>query len=167
MGRPYTREDLVSLFKMIREADPGASLRTTVIVGFPGETQEEFNSLLAFIEQVRFDHLGVFVYSDSEDLSSHHLKDHVDPDTAELRQDTIMAAQARISESLNQRHLGRVYPVLVEESPEAGVYIGRTPFQAPEVDGMTFIYADSLDMGRVVQVRITDAHEYDIAGETV
>ena len=91
----------------------------------------------------------------------------MDPETAELRQDTIMAAQAEISESLNQRHVGQVYPVLVEENPEEGVYIGRTPFQAPEVDGMTFIYADGLDMGTVVQVRITDAYEYDIAGETV
>ena len=166
MGRPYTREDLTELFKMIRKEDPDASLRTTVIVGFPGETQEEFNSLMDFIKEVRFDHLGVFTYSDSDDLKSHQLKDHVDEQTAELRQDTIMAVQGEISERLNQRHVGQVYPVLVEENPEEGVFIGRTPFQAPEVDGMTFIYADGLDIGTVVQVRITDAYEYDIAGET-
>lgn len=167
MGRPYTREDLVSLFKMIRKTDPSASLRTTVIVGFPGETEEEFTSLLDFIKEVRFDHLGVFTYSDSEDLKSHHLKEHIDPEVAELRHDTVMAAQAKISESLNQRHVGKVYPVLVEENPEEGVYIGRTPFQAPEVDGVTFIYADGLDIGTIVQVNITDAYEYDISGETV
>ena len=167
MGRPYTLEDLVRLFKEIREADPHASLRTTVIVGFPGETEEEFTALLDFIRAVRFDHLGVFTYSDSEDLKSHQLKDHIDPEVAELRHDTIMAAQAEISESLNQRHLGQIYPVLVEENPERGVYIGRTPFQAPEVDGVTFIYADGLDTGTIVQVKITDAYEYDISGETV
>lgn len=166
MGRPYNREDLIRLFKMIREVDPDASLRTTVIVGFPGETEQEFADLLDFIQEVRFDHLGVFTYSDSEDLKSHHLKDQVDGQTAELRRDTIMAAQAKISEDLNQRHIGQVYPVLVEENPEAGVYIGRTPFQAPEVDGVTFIYSDGLDTGTLVQVRITDAYEYDIAGET-
>lgn len=167
MGRPYTREDLIRLFKEIREIDPEASLRTTVIVGFPGETEEEFAELLDFIKEVRFDHLGVFTYSDSEDLKSHQLKHHVDPEVAELRHDTIMAAQAEISESLNQRHVGRTYPVLVEENPEEGVYIGRTPFQAPEVDGVTFIYSDGLDTGTIVQVRITDAYEYDIAGEIV
>jgi ribosomal protein S12 methylthiotransferase len=171
MGRPYTNEDLAGLFKNIRDLDPGASLRTTLIVGFPGETQEEFQNLMDFIQEVKFDHLGVFTYSDSEDLKSHRLKDHIDPETAEHRHDTLMATQATISEELNQRHLGQVYPVLIEENPEPGVYIGRTPFQAPEVDGMTFVYMENntqtLDMGTIVQVRITDAYEYDIAGEMV
>ncbi|MEH0019585.1 MAG: 30S ribosomal protein S12 methylthiotransferase RimO [Desulfobacter sp.] len=165
MGRPYTREDLKALFADIRRLDPKASLRTTVIVGFPGETEEEFQQLLAFIREIRFDHLGVFTYSDSEDLKSHGFKDHVPPETAEQRHDIIMAAQAGISEQLNERHVGNTYPVLVEENPESGVYIGRTPFQAPEVDGVTFIYSDGLDIGTLVQVRITDAFEYDIAGE--
>ncbi|MDD9302090.1 MAG: 30S ribosomal protein S12 methylthiotransferase RimO [Desulfobacter sp.] len=165
MGRPYTRENLMDLFRSIRLNDPDASLRTTIIVGFPGETDQEFEILMDFIKEVKFDHLGVFTYSDSQDLSSHLLKDHIDPEIAEQRQDTLMVAQAKISESLNQRHVGQTYPVLVEESPEPGVYIGRTQFQAPEVDGMTFIYSDGLDMATLVQVRITDAFEYDIAGE--
>nr|WP_320190630.1 30S ribosomal protein S12 methylthiotransferase RimO [uncultured Desulfobacter sp.] len=167
MGRPYTRQDLARLFSTIRQLDPDAVLRTTVIVGFPGETDEQFNDLLAFIEEVAFDHLGVFTYSDSQDLPSHGLSDHIPEDVAELRHDTIMAAQAKISEKRNVRHVGRVYPVLVEENPEEGVYIGRTPFQAPEVDGVTFIYSDGLDTGSLVQVKITDAFEYDIAGEMV
>ncbi|MBU3953289.1 MAG: radical SAM protein, partial [Proteobacteria bacterium] len=165
MGRPYTREDLADLFKLIRKLDPGACLRTTLIVGFPGETQEEFDILKAFIEQVRFDHLGVFTYSDSHDLASHGFKDHVPGEIAEQRHDILMAAQAKISEQLNQRHVGKVYPVLVEENPEPGVYLGRTQFQAPEVDGMTFIYGQGLEIGTLVHVRITDAFEYDIAGE--
>ena len=167
MGRPYTRKDLTRLFSEIRRLDPDAALRTTVIVGFPGETDQQFKNLLAFIQEVEFDHLGVFTYSDSQDLPSHNLSDHIPEDLAELRHDTIMAAQAKISEKRNARHVGRVYPVLVEENPEEGVYIGRTPFQAPEVDGVTFIYSDGLDTGSLVQVKITDAFEYDIAGEMV
>lgn len=167
MGRPYTRQDLTRLFSDIRCLDPDAALRTTVIVGFPGETDPQFKELLAFIQEIEFDHLGVFTYSDSQDLPSHKLSNHIPEDLAELRHDTIMAAQAKISEKRNARHVGRVYPVLVEENPEKGVYIGRTPFQAPEVDGMTFIYSDGLDTGSLVQVKITDAFEYDIAGEMV
>jgi ribosomal protein S12 methylthiotransferase len=165
MGRPYTREELMDLFKLIRKLDPGASLRTTLIVGFPGETEEEFQILKKFIETVRFDHLGVFTYSDSDDLKSHGFKDHVPEDIAEQRHDILMAAQAKISEQVNERHVGKTYPVLVEENPEQGVYIGRTQFQAPEVDGMTFIYSKGLEIGSIVPVRITDAYEYDIAGE--
>ncbi|MCP4721952.1 MAG: radical SAM protein, partial [Desulfobacteraceae bacterium] len=165
MGRPYTREDLIDLFKLIRKLDPEASLRTTLIVGFPGETKEEFEILKDFIHQVRFDHLGVFTYSDSDDLKSHGFKDHVPEEIAEERHDILMAAQAKISEQVNERHVGKIYPVFVEENPEQGVYIGRTQFQAPEVDGMTFIYSQGLEIGTIVHVRITDAYEYDIAGE--
>ncbi|SDU49674.1 30S ribosomal protein S12 methylthiotransferase RimO [Desulfobacula phenolica] len=165
MGRPYTLEDLYALFKTIRAIDPDAALRTTIIVGFPGETQEDFETLMTFIKDIRFDHLGVFTYSDSQDLKSHLLKDHVCAEIAEKRHDLIMAEQAKISESVNERYVGKTFEVLVEESPEQGVYIGRTMFQAPEVDGMTFIYADKLEIGTFVKVRITDAFEYDIAGE--
>jgi ribosomal protein S12 methylthiotransferase len=165
MGRPYTRQELITLFKLIRKLDPDASLRTTLIVGFPGETEQEFQILKEFIQEVQFDHLGVFTYSDSDDLKSHGFKDHVPEEIAEQRHDMLMAAQAKISEQLNTRHVGKIYPVLVEENPEQGVYIGRTQFQAPEVDGMTFIYAKGLEIGHIVPVRITDAYEYDIAGE--
>lgn len=165
MGRPYTRKDLIDLFTLIRKLDPEASLRTTLIVGFPGETDEEFQTLVAFIKEIRFDHLGVFIYSNSDDLKSHGFKNHVPDEIAEKRHDILMSAQAKISHELNERHVGKIYPVLVEESPEQGVYIGRTMFQAPEVDGMTFIYSDGLEIGTLVRVRITDAYEYDIAGE--
>lgn len=165
MGRPYTLEDLYSLFETIRTIDPGAALRTTLIVGFPGETQEDFEILMKFIQDIRFDHLGVFTYSDSDDLVSHVFTDHVPAELADIRHDRVMAAQAEISLSINEGHVGKVYEVLVEENPESGVYIGRTMFQAPEVDGVTFIYADGLAIGTFVRVKITDGYEYDIAGE--
>ena len=165
MGRPYTTEDLYTLFETIKWIDPEAALRTTLIVGFPGETEEDFKILMKFIRDIRFDHLGVFTYSDSEDLSSHRLKDHVPAEIAEIRHDRIMEAQAKISLAINEGHVEKIFEVLVEENPEPGVYIGRTRFQAPEVDGVTFIYADGLEIGTFVKVRITDAFEYDIAGE--
>ncbi|MCK5695654.1 MAG: 30S ribosomal protein S12 methylthiotransferase RimO [Desulfobacula sp.] len=165
MGRPYTTEDLYTLFKTIRKIDPDAALRTTLIVGFPGESEEDFKILMKLIKDIRFDHLGVFTYSDSDDLKSHLLKDHVPQEVAEKRHDTIMAAQAIISKTLNERLLGKVFEVLVEENPEQGVYLGRTMFQAPEVDGVTFIYANGLEIGTFVNVRITQGFEYDIAGE--
>ncbi len=165
MGRPYTTKDLYILFETIRNNDPDASLRTTLIVGFPGETNEDFDLLMAFIKKVQFEHLGVFTYSDSDDLKSHQLKDHVPPEIAEQRHDMLMAAQAKISELINVKHVGKTYSVIVEENPEVGVYVGRTRFQAPEVDGVTFIYSDGLEIGTVVKVRMTDAFEYDLAGE--
>ncbi|MBU8911091.1 MAG: 30S ribosomal protein S12 methylthiotransferase RimO [Desulfobacterales bacterium] len=166
MGRPYTGEDLYTLFKTIRKVDPEAALRTTIIVGFPGESEEDFNILIKFIEDIRFNHLGVFTYSDSEDLNSHLLKDHVPQEIAEKRHDMIMEAQAKISKKVNEKLLGKVFEVLVEENPESGVYLGRTMFQTPDVDGITFIYANGLEIGTMVNVRITEAFEYDIAGVT-
>ena len=165
MGRPYSQGDLKDLFSMIRNTDPDAALRTTVITGFPGETDEMFNTLLNFIRMIRFDHLGVFTYSDADDLPSHALKKHVPEAVAQLRHDALMTAQAEISEQINQAHVGKTYDVLVEENPELGLFIGRTMFQAPEVDGVTFIYSDGLAIGSRVQVKITDGYEYDIAGE--
>ncbi len=165
MGRPYGRKDLTHLFKLIREIDPDAALRTTVIVGFPGETDDEFKALMDFIHEIKFDHLGVFTYSDADDLPSHILKNYVPEKLAEERHDRIMAAQAGISKQVNEKHLDRIYPVMVEENPEPGVYIGRTMFQAPEVDGVTFIYANALEIGARFHVKITDVFEYDIAGE--
>ncbi|MFN2436895.1 MAG: 30S ribosomal protein S12 methylthiotransferase RimO [Desulfotignum sp.] len=165
MGRPYSKELLTDLFAMIRETDPDAALRTTVITGFPGETDEMFNTLLDFVREIRFDHLGVFMYSDADDLPSHGLKDHVSGDVARVRHDTLMSAQADISAQINQTHVGKTYTVLLEENPEPGLFTGRTMFQAPEVDGVTFVYSQRLAIGSMVQVRITDGYEYDIVGE--
>jgi len=165
MGRPYTNKDLHALFKTIRKFDHKAALRTTIIVGFPGESEEDFDILMKLIKDIRFNHLGVFIYSDSDDLNSHLLKNHVPREIAEKRHDMIMAAQAQISKAVNEQYIDTIHEVLVEENPEQGVYIGRTMFQAPEVDGVTFIYADGLEIGTLINVRITDAFEYDIAGE--
>lgn len=167
MGRNYTSEDLHGLIASIRRTAPDAAFRTTLITGFPGETEADFNEMLAFVKATGFDQLGVFVYSDSHDLPAHSLADHVDEETGEARRDAIMAAQAEISESINESYLGKTLTVLVEENPDPGIFIGRTRFQAPEVDGITFIYGDNIDIGTFVRVKITETHAYDLVGELV
>lgn len=167
MGRRYGQKDLLALFESIRARVPRASLRTTVIVGFPGETSDDFKRLAAFVEKVEFDHLGVFTYSDSEDLASHRLSGHVPPAVATARRDRLMRRQREISSRRLQAHLDRIHDVLVEEASEEGVYIGRTVFQAPEVDGITYVHAGRLEIGQVVRVKIIDTLDYDLVGETV
>ncbi|MFH1153629.1 MAG: 30S ribosomal protein S12 methylthiotransferase RimO [Pseudomonadota bacterium] len=167
MGRHYSTQDLYTLFEAIRSSAPDAALRTTIITGFPGETPKDFKELLAFVEAVRFNHLGVFPYSDSEDLKSHPLSGHVSEKTAKKRHDILMETQAGISAEINRTHLGRTLRVLVEEKPDDGLYLGRTRFQAPEVDGMTFIYGSGLEIGSFVDVKITETFEYDLAGDVV
>lgn len=173
MGRNYSCENLSALFNKIRYMVPDAVLRTTLIVGFPGETQKDLEELLTFIEEVRFDHLGVFTYSDEDDLPSHNLPGHVAKKTAMKRFDRIMSAQALISEKNNKKYIGCELDVLVEEAHDDGVFIGRTWFQAPDVDGITyirtfdeqFLNTFDADIGSVVRVKITDTMEYDLIGE--
>ncbi|MDL1968591.1 MAG: 30S ribosomal protein S12 methylthiotransferase RimO [Deltaproteobacteria bacterium] len=167
MHRKYTRDDLYRLFEKIRETAPDCALRTTAIVGFPGETDKDFQQLFDFAEDICFDHLGVFLYSDSEDLLSHRLSNHVSKNTAKKRHDRLMSRQADISLKNNQKYIGKVLKVLVEEKSEDNLFIGRTYFQAPEVDGITYINSNQLQPGRFAGIKITDAFEYDLAGKTV
>ena len=167
MGRGYDDGRLMALFSRIRDIAPDAALRTTVITGFPGESEADFEVLMAFIETVEFDHLGAFTYSDGEDLPAHNLSGPVDPETAEDRRDRLMSRQQLISTGKNRRFLNTTLPVLIEENPEPGVYVGRTMFQAPEVDGVTFVDHDGPAppmVGNVVSVTITDTLEYDLMG---
>jgi len=167
MGRHANADDLLALFERIRQSVPGAALRTTVITGFPGETQENFEELVAFVGRVRFDHLGVFTYSDSADLPSHQLSEHVPKSVAGERYDRLMGLQLEISKENNRRWLGQTVAVLVEEHPEAGVFIGRTMWQAPEVDGLTILHAGHIERGTIVRARIKDTLEYDLVGEVL
>ncbi len=171
MGRNYNRNDLDRLFDKIREQVPGASLRTTLIVGFPGENEKDFKALLRFVESTQFDHLGVFLYSDSEDLQSHRLPDHIPAEVAQERYDQLMSCQLDISARKYQQYIGQTLSVLVEESVEKGLYAGRAPFQAPEVDGMTYIKfgPDQSDpaLGSFSQIKVSDAMEYDLIGDAI
>ena len=169
MGRRYTRDSLRDLFRRIRAQVPGACLRTTVIVGFPGETDKDFAEVMEFAEEIRFDHLGVFVYSDADDIPSHRLRGYVPKPVAQDRYDQLMSAQMDIAAGNNQAHIDKTYPVLIEENLGNHLYAGRTYFQAPEVDGVTYVNTalsgHELMIGRFVRARINDAMEYDLMGE--
>ena len=137
------------------------------MTGFPGETDQDFESLLAFVEDVRFDHLGAFVYSDFKDLPSHHLPDHIPSNVAKKRYDRLMSLQQKIAMENNQLHIGRMFKVLVEAEIENDLYVGRTFFQAPEIDGVTYVRSRNGRIGDFVNVRINDALEYDLIGQSV
>jgi len=164
MGRRYDEAYLMRLFDNIRAVIPDAALRTTLMVGFPGETDTDFENMLDFVKTVEFDHLGAFIYSDADDLPSHGLPDHVPEKVAKERHHILMTAQAEISFKKNSAHIDNVYRVLVEEQTEESLYIGRTWFQAPEVDGITYIDAKTLSVGEFADIKITDAFEYDLKG---
>jgi ribosomal protein S12 methylthiotransferase len=171
MGRQYARDDLYRLFDRIRNRVPDATLRTTIIVGFPGETDKDFKQLLKFAEDVQFDHLGVFIYSDSEDLASHHLSDHIPAPVANDRYHELMSIQSSISSENNRKYIGKSIKVLVEEYLDNHLFAGRTHFQAPEVDGVSYINTApspfKLKIGCFADMRVTDAMEYDLMGEAI
>ena len=168
MGRHYTKQHLLDLFAKIRARIPEAAIRTTLIVGFPGETEADFMELIEFVEQVRFDHLGVFTYSDADDLPSHGLPGHISPATARSRFDAIMARQLEISTRNLAARVGTTLPVMIESAPEPHLYEGRSMLQAPEVDGITVVNTEpraaALSIGQIVPVRVTDSLEYDLMG---
>ncbi|MCP4748401.1 MAG: 30S ribosomal protein S12 methylthiotransferase RimO [Desulfobacteraceae bacterium] len=169
MGRNYNSDDLRRLFDTIRQAVPDAVLRTTVITGFPGESGKDFNELLDLVQDIGFDHLGVFTYSDADDLASHKLDRHVDPELAVQRQAELIAVQQRISGENLQKYVGKQLCVLVEdkaEEHEGGYWIGRSQYQAPEVDGNIFIRPDdalqSSLLGQKVMVKVVESLDYDL-----
>lgn len=167
MGRKYTRDYLYRLIDKIRSLVPDAALRTTVIVGFPGETEKDFRQLLDFVEDVCFDHLGAFIYSDFEDLPSHRFSGHIPEKVATQRYDLLMSSQAKISLENNRKQIGRIVKVLVEEKQEDNIFCGRSAFQAPEVDGIVYINSEHMKTGCFADVKITDAYEYDLVGDPV
>ena len=166
MGRGHTAAAARRLLEQVREKDPGAVLRTTALVGFPGETEADFAALLDFARQIQFDHLGVFIYSDADDIRSSGLDGQVDRQTAADRHDRLMSAQAEISRARNEARRNRIFDVLLEEEIEPSLYEGRTWFQAPEVDGVTYVRSrQHCRPGERVPVYISDATEYDLSGE--
>lgn len=167
MNRRTTGEHIQSVIDRIRVRMPDATLRTTLIVGFPGETEEEFAALEQFVKRAEFDRLGVFPYSQEEDTPAALLPDQVGEDIKLERRDRIMAIQMSISEKKMYQWVGREMEVLVEEVAEPGaIYIGRSRYDAPEVDGVVYVHTDQeLKIGSFVTVKITDAMEYDRIGE--
>jgi ribosomal protein S12 methylthiotransferase len=173
MKRGGNRESLERLIARVRASVPGIAIRTTFITGFPGETDEDFNELLLFVRNCRFDNVGVFTYSDEEGTGAYDLPNKVDPKVAKRRRDLLMKEQAKISKELNKKKIGLTFPVMFEGlSQESDLLLqGRMTSQAQEIDGYILIN----DMpegfepkaGSIYQVKINEAHEYDLIGEIV
>jgi ribosomal protein S12 methylthiotransferase len=168
MKRGTTQAKTNALIQAMREKVPGITIRTTLIVGYPGETEAEFEELLQWVKDQRFDRLGVFPYSHEENTSAYGLEDDVPAEEKQRRADAIMDAQMEISAELNQAKVGQTLRVLVDRV-EGDHYIGRTEFDSPDVDNEVLIPTGeySLTPGRFVTVKITDATEYDLQAELV
>ena len=170
MNRKVSRSGIEALIRKIRNKIPLVALRTSVIVGFPGETDGEFDELLTFIKKVKFERLGAFIYSREEDTPAYRFKDQLKPEIKKERFDRLMASQQEISAEVNEGFIGRELEVLIDEKAKSqpGVYIGRTQYDAPEVDGLVYVHSKSnLSPGRFVKTKITDTLEYDLVGEKI
>lgn len=169
MNRRGTIEEAERLIGKLRAAMPDITLRTTMITGFPGESEQEFQTLVDFIERVQFDRLGVFAYSQEEDTPAGKRQDQVLPEVREQRREQIMKLQQGISLERQQRWVGRVVTVLVEQKQPDGQWMGRTEGDAPEIDGQVYIKSTetSIQVGDLIKVRILEADSYDLIGEVV
>ncbi|WP_434796780.1 30S ribosomal protein S12 methylthiotransferase RimO [Terrisporobacter vanillatitrophus] len=166
MNRQTTKEELINKINMIRTAIPDATLRTTLITGFPGEDERDFQELVEFVKEVKFDKLGVFPYSREEGTAADKLPNHLEQEVKEERRDVIMMIQQSISEEINQRKIGKTYEVLIEEQIEDNVYIGRTQLDAEEIDSIVYVKSHTnLESGDFVNVKINTALEYDLMGD--
>ena len=168
MNRRGNRQYLLNLFNKIKEKVPNAILRTTIMVGFPGETDEHFNGLVNFIKQVEFDHLGCFTYSKEEDTKAYSYKKQIDEDIKKSRKDIIMKEQSHISYRKNKKHIGEVMEGLII-SKKKGSYYLRSYFNAiDDIDGSIIVNTDKqLQIGQKIKVKITNAFVYDLLAEVV
>lgn len=168
MNRRTSKEDIRSKVEMIRNKIPDATIRTTVIVGFPGETEEDLEELIDFMEEIKFDRLGAFSYSREENTPADRMDGHIDEDEKEERRERVMMVQQRISEEINRKREDKVLEVLIEEEAEEGVFVGRTQGDAEEIDSVVYVNSDKeLEIGSFVNVYITEAMEYDLIGDVV
>ncbi|MCA6078983.1 30S ribosomal protein S12 methylthiotransferase RimO [Fulvivirga sedimenti] len=165
MRRGTTREKQEALIETIREKVPGIALRTTLIAGYPGETEEDFEEMLGFVERSRFERLGIFTYSHEEQTHAYNFDDDVPEEVKQDRANQIMDVQAGISGEINDSKVGKTFKVLIDRM-EGGKYIGRTEMDSPEVDNEVIITSEDLPLriGDFVQVKIQDATEFDLFG---
>ena len=168
MNRRTTKDNIITLINKLRKEIPNITLRTTFIVGFPGETDDEFNELYNFINEIKFDKLGVFTYSREEDTPAYNLPDQIPEHIKISRRDKIMEIQQNISENIMMNKVGKEFTVLIEEFIGDNTYIGRTYMDSPDIDGIIYINSlKDLDIGSFVDVKITDYLEYDLIGEVI
>lgn len=165
MNRVGDGNDYRVLLNKMREAIPGLALRTTFMVGFPGETDEQFENLCEFVKDMKFDKMGCFTFSPEEDTPAFDMKNQIDEDVKKRRQEVLMNAQFFITEASNKGRVGNVYKVIVDSFAD-GKYTGRSYMDSPEIDsGIIFTSNKKLNIGDFVDVKITDFDGYDLIGE--
>jgi ribosomal protein S12 methylthiotransferase len=168
MRRPGRQKDTRELVRKIRDRIPNVALRTSLIVGFPGETEEDFENLKQFVQEMQFDRLGVFSYSKEEDTPASRLPNQVPDEVKEYRQNTIMEIQREISNLRGGNRIGQEIDVLIERyDGRSDVYIGRSQYDAPEIDGEVFVSNARLNIGEMARVRVTHSYEFDLSGEVI
>ena len=169
MNRSGSALELKNLINKIRLKIPDVTIRTTVITGFPGETEEQFNSMAEFIKEMQFDRLGAFAYSEEEGTKAATFENQIDEEIRAHRADIIMQQQQLISENKNQKKIGETLESVVEGFDKWGeCYFGRTQSDAPDIDGKIFFTSDrKLEIGQYVKVKITDSLDYDLIGEVI
>lgn len=164
MKRQISKQEITDLLMAIRSKIPGICLRSTMIAGFPGETEEDADELIEFLEQYKLDRVGVFTYSHEENTTAHNLTDNLPQEEKELRAQRIIETQQEISLEKNKERIGSVMKVVIDKK-EAGRYLGRTEFDSIEVDNEVIVKSErQLKPGDFVDVRITDAFDYDLEG---
>ncbi|NLM34944.1 MAG: 30S ribosomal protein S12 methylthiotransferase RimO [Clostridiales bacterium] len=165
MGRRGNKEKIETVIQKLQSKVKDIALRTTFIVGFPGETDEDFQELLAFVEKTKFTHMGVFQYSQEEGTAAAKMKDIISKDIMRKREEEIMLLQQKVSLENNLSKIGKVYNTLIEKI-EDNYFIGRTEHMAPEIDGLIYVdIKDNIKVGSFVPVRVYEADEYDLKGE--
>jgi ribosomal protein S12 methylthiotransferase len=169
MNRGVNQQQIRALLKNIREHIPDITLRTSFIVGFPGETDEQFNQLLAFVKEGFFDRVGVFKYSREEGTPAGSMENQIPPRVKKNRHEKLLKAQKRVSFKKNRALIGRIEPVLVEGYSEETELLlkGRSIGQAPDIDGQVYITTGQAEVGDIVSLKITDSSDYDLIGEIV
>ncbi|MFD2513118.1 30S ribosomal protein S12 methylthiotransferase RimO [Pontibacter locisalis] len=168
MRRGISKRRTIELVDSIRQRVPDIALRTTLIAGHPGETDQDFQELYDWVEETRFDRLGIFTYSHEENTHSHTLEDNVPEEVKQERADAIMELQQGISVELNEEKVGKTYKVLFDRK-ESGYFVGRTQYDSPEVDNEVLVPADNnyVRLGDFANVKITDSSDFDLYGEVV
>ena len=169
MNRVGDREYLTELMAKIRSRVPDITLRTTLITGFPGETQAQFEELAEFVKEIRFDKLGCFAYSQEEGTPAAGFDGQLDEETKNHRAEIIMEQQQLISEHDNEKKLGKVLEAVVEGFDKyAECYFGRCKSDAPDIDGKAFFTSEkALEIGQYISIKVTDTLDYDLIGEVV
>lgn len=168
MRRRSTEKSIRETIAKLKTAIPDIHIRTTLITGFPGETDKDFDQLLSFVEEMRFARLGVFAYSQEENTPAGEMENQIPEETKQQRLDTIMRRQLDISLEMNRDKIGKIFDVLVEEKDEDGSYIGRTEYDAPEIDNSVIFTSNrEIKPGKIVKVLIQDAFDYDLTGMEV